>query len=228
MDLFPLGTVSANVGTGVMDGISYSMFEPNNGSSSNKKYHNLLVTYESMAMSTRKKAEPSLNLSYKYDGIFTREYRQLVHFIDFVEDSLNSFYLVDFSKGMNPSSVTTPAYWEVSIGSTRLFSTIPNQKSHYAFFWNAYTWKIGEVVSISANTSISCDISNNYGDMTATQAQITTGKTRTFIYPMYEVYINSGADSFKEQEYVDLPVSLTTDGGYTYTGDLVFTSRYKV
>jgi len=228
MDLYPIGTVSAGSNQGTIDGISYSMFEPNAGCKSKVVFYNLTTQYENITIDTREKAPQTINLSFNYEGIFTREYRQLDHFIYFVKDGLNSFHVVDFSKGMSPSSVDTTSNWVAYIDDTRLFSTISNQKANWVFFWNTSSWKLGQVTTVSTNTYISCDISDNYGAMTTAQAETVTGSIKTLVYPVYEVFLVGGVDSFKEQDYVDKQINLTSDGGTTYSGNLVFNSRYKV
>jgi len=228
MDLFPIGTVAASSNKGTIEGVSYSMFEPNSKVSSRPIFSTLVTRFENVSMATRKKAEPILTLSCAYDGIFTREYRQLQHFIDFVEAELNSFFIVDLSQGLSPSSVTTVSNWVANIDNTRLFSTITNKKANYVFFWNALSWKIGQVSTVTANTSLTCDVSDDLGAMTAAQAAVVTGNLKTLIYPMYEVFISGGLDSFKQVEFIDETINLTNDGGATYSGELSFTSRYKV
>jgi len=228
MELFPIGTVTASSNQGTIEGISYSMFEPNARCRSRVIFVNLSVTYENVTMDTREKAQPNLSLQFDYDGIFTREFRQLEHFIYSVRAELTPFYIVDFSQGISPSSVTTTSNWVAYLDNTRLFSTVSNYKANWVFFWNASAWKLGQVSTVSTNTYISCNVSDDYGAMSTEQAQIVTGNLKTLVYPVYEVHLIGGIDSFEPQDYVDKPVTLTTDGGLTYSGKLMFTSRYKV
>ena len=69
MIIFPCGTVSAASNTGTVDSVSYSIFEPNNGCSS-QTIHNILTTvFENKMRLTRKKGQPYIIINYKYNFI---------------------------------------------------------------------------------------------------------------------------------------------------------------
>ena len=223
MDIFPIGTVAAATSCGLIDGKSYSMFEPNNGAKSNKVYTNLVTTMYDQTKLTRKKALPYITLSYNYSGIWAKEYRQLAHFIDSKEDNLNPFYVVDFSEQIDYDSVASLAgKWVIDTEETRYFSAIANQKSSYVFIWDGSKFRIGDVSSITVNASISVDIStNNYGSLSFVNASI-----NGYLYPIYECYLDGNSlKEFDKGEFVDVQ---TSERGFTRTGNIGFTSKYKV
>ena len=222
MELFPIGTLGA-ASTGTIDSVTYSFFEPNTGCTSNPVYTTLVTRSKNQTMLSRKKAEPSLTLNYQYQGIFTREFRQIEHFVDSKDDALTSFYTVDFSRPQTPSVIATDGGdWKCSITNTRYYSTIDNQKAYWVFVWNGSNFKLGNVTALVTNTSVTLDL--DYGDLSLANAQA-NGK----IYPVYQVYFADNAlSSFKTEDYIDENINLTEDGGFTYSGDISFVSKYKV
>ena len=225
MDLYPVGTVAGSTSQGTIDGVSYSMFEPNVRCSSQEIHTILSTVFEQQIMLSRKKAEPMISFSYEYNNIFDREWRQIEHFIYAYNETLTPFFLIDFSKGQTPSSITASGDWTVSIANTRLYSTVENYKANRAILWNGSKWKEGQITTVTTNTSIIVDIdTNNYGSLTITEAQ-----ADAIIYPVYEVYLAlGGASQFKTTEYWDESVTISNDGGWLRTGTITFISKYKV
>ena len=226
MQIFPIGTIAAASNSGTLDGISYSMFEPNNGCSSNYQFDVLTSMFQNKIMLTRQKSEKTLAIEYRYDNIFDREFRQIDHFIETVGESLTSFFIVDFSKGQTPTSVTdSTGDWLISINNTRLFSTTANQKGYHAFIKYGTAWKEGTVLSLSANTSITVDVdTNNYGNLSLVNANLFA-----MVYPMYEVYMIQGASTnFKTTVYIPEIVRLNQPGGWMRSGNISFITKYKV
>jgi hypothetical protein len=228
MKLFPVGTVSAASKAGSINSISYYMFEPNNGCHSTVKNTILTTLFQDQTLLTRKKADPTLTLSYEYDNIFDREYRQIEFFVNDVEDALDPFFIVDFSKGQSPSAVASSAgVWTVHLDNTVLYSKVLNQKANKVFLWDGHgNWKVGDVLSLTANASVRVDIgSNNFG---SGLTNVTASKD-SIIYPIYEVYFMQNAmASFKTTVYLDGKMTSTEDSGYMRSGTLSFISKYKV
>jgi hypothetical protein len=231
MRIFPVGTVAASSSQGTIDSISYNMFEPNMGCRSTFVHNILVDRFEQQTLTTRKKSEPFLTLVYSYDHIFDREYRQLEHFLNDVDEALTSFYLVDFSKGQTPSNISEVSSgplagnWTVHIDNTRLYSTLSNYKSSKAFLWDGVNWKEGDIDSISPNVSISVDVdTNDYGNLSLANAQ-----SSALVYPMYQVYAAAGSlTNFEEDVFVNESINTTSDGGWMRSGAITFTSKYKV
>lgn len=227
MDVFPIGSISASNSQGTIDSISYDQFEPNSGCRSYPIFNNLVTTFQSQTILTRKTAEPYLTLEYTYDNIFAREYRQIEHFIRKKEDSLNSFYVVDWYNGISPSNITNSGGdWVVSIDDTRLYSTISNQKANRAFVWDGSNWKEGTILSLIANTSVTVDVdTNNYGALTLANAQ-----ANGMIYPLYQCFlIPQSLQNFKSGDFVPKEnIDTSNDGGYMVSGSISFISKYKV
>ena len=154
MKIFPIGTAVAATNLATIDSKKYAFFEPNKSVSSNKMHTTLVTRFENQSMLTRKKAEPFLMITYEYEDIFDREYRQVEHFLDDVDDALTSFRVVDLSKGKKPSAITdSSGDWVVSISNTRMYSATANLRADSAFVWNGRAWKEGSVSAITANTS---------------------------------------------------------------------------
>jgi hypothetical protein len=226
MDIFPIGTISADSSSGTVDDISYDMFEPNLSCRSTPVYNILVEKFEQQTMHTRKKSEAMMVFLYEYDNILDREYRQIEHFIHDKEGSLTSFYLVDFSKGITPSSISeSSGDWVISIDDTRLFSSITNKKSYHGFVWDGLNWKEGTIASISDNTSITLDVdTNNYGGLSLANAQ-----KNGILYPMYIVYAAEGIISnFKNTVFIDGSINKSSDGGWMRSGSANFVSKYKI
>ena len=225
--LFPIGTMAAASDAGTIDSVSYSLFEPNAKCDSQKIFYILTSQFENKSMMTRKKASPYMSISYEYENIFTREYRQLEHFVKSVDDALTSFYVVDFSKGFKPSSVTeSSGDWVIAITNTYLFSTAANYKSYYALVSNGRgSYKFGSISAISANTSVTLDVDTlNYGALSST-----TANSSGILFPVYECYFTANSiNNFKSGSYVNETIGLSTDGGFLYSGNLSFISKYPV
>uniref|UniRef100_A0A6M3KG61 Uncharacterized protein n=1 Tax=viral metagenome TaxID=1070528 RepID=A0A6M3KG61_9ZZZZ len=226
MNIFPIGTISAASSSGSLNSVSYNMFEPNARASSSVK-HNILVTpYQNQIKLTRKKAEPFIIIQYDYNNIFSREYKQIEHFIYNLGDALTSFYVVNWAEGITPSSVVDASGdWTAAITNTRLFSTITNQKANRAFLWDGLNWKEGAIASLSANTSITVDVdTSNFGALTLANAN-----ANSIVYPLYECYCtpDSLAD-FNTTVYLPESINLADDGGYMRSGSISFVSKYKV
>lgn len=228
MDIFPIGTISAASSSGSIDSVSYDMFEPNAGAYSKKQYSVLVTQYQNQTFMTRKKAEPILMLTYKYSNIFSKEYRQIEHFVDSIaEEALNSFYVIDWSRGQTPSAIAdSGGDWVIDIDNTQLYSTVTYMKAWRALIWDGADWKEGPVTAITANTDITVDVdTSNYGNLTLANAQ-----SRGWVYPMYLCYLiqdplsNFDSSSFVRNEDIDLD----DVGGFIYSGEINFFSRYKV
>lgn len=227
MDLFPIGSLSANSDTGTIDSITYSFFEPNNGCISNRVYNTLVTQFYDQTMLARKKALPHLTLQYTYDNIWDREFRQIEHFIDEMEDALNPFWVIDLSKGSTPTSVTdSGGDWVVAITNTQLYSTTANMKAHRAFVYNGVSWKEGPVTSINTNTNITIDVdTSDYGNLA-----LATANLDSIVYPMYEVYVPPNIlQNFRLGPFIDEDRGSTSvDGGFMRSGTVSFISKYKV
>lgn len=223
MDIFPMGTVAAATSCGTIDSRSYGMFEPNNGVKSSKIYSNLVTTMYDQTMLTRKKALPYITINYEYSDIWAKEYRQLSHFVDSKEDNLTSFYVVDFSNQIDCDSIASSnGKWIIDTEETRHFSAIANQKAAYAFIWNGNKFRIGDVSSITTNASLSVDVStNNYGSLS-----FSTASSDGYLYPVYECYFNQGTlKDFDKGVFINVA---TSERGFTRSGAIGFTSKYKV
>ena len=223
--LFPIGTIAAASNSGTLESVSYSMFEPNANVVSAPIYNILVSRFEDQTPLTRKKKDPYLTITYTYKNIFAREFRQIKHFIDVMDDALTSFYVADFSEGQTPTSVTGAADWTVAIDNTRLYSTVVNNKANRALLWNGVGWKEGQVVTVTANTSIVVDAdTNNYGALAVAEAN-----TNSVVYPVYTAYlVPESLSNFKPSIFVPRTMSTSGDGGFLYSGDLTFISKYKV
>lgn len=222
--LFPMGDITAASSLGTIGGIGYKQFEPNLKVGSSPKYTTLISTFESQFKQTRKKAEPYLTLKYEYDNIFSREYRQIESFIESVGGSLTSFYAIDWSKGLTPTSVTASGGAVVSIPSTRLYSAQLGRGANNAFLWTGTFWRLGTVTAVAANTSVTLSVSE--GTLTATYASDNAN-----IYPVYEVYLAQGdaGGGLTTSKYVPVEdINLTNEGGSMYSGTLSFVGKYKI
>ena len=226
MNIFPIGTIAAATSAGTIDGVNYNMFEPNSKARSFEKHTILVSPFQMQINLSRKKADPYLIIEYEYNNIFSREYRQIEHFVYKMEDALTSFYVVDWSKGITPSSVVNSSGdWLVSITNTRLFSTVTNQKANRALLWDGLNWKEGPVVTVTANTSIAVDVdTSNYGGLI-----LATANTYGMVYPLYECHFSPDAlSSFTTGAYIPESANLSGDGGFVWTGSTSFSSKYKV
>jgi hypothetical protein len=225
MKLFPIGDVCATYSRGIIDDISYSYFEPNNGCSSYKLYDNLITTFEQQTIQTRKKSLPNIIINYKYDNIFDKEYIQVEHFIDKVGGGLDPFYVVDLSKGSKPSAIApTSSTWTCSITNTLPYSITTNQKANYGFLWDGVKFKIGSVTTVTANTSVVFTISTRYGDLSSTNA-----KNDGLVYPVYNCYHNGDdISNFEITGYVNDKFNDLDTVGFLRSGEVSFNGKYHV
>ena len=225
MKIYPIGTVAAASNQGTVDSLSYSMFEPNESCQS-WPVHNILQTkYQDQSLVSRKKSSPYQQVVYNYDNIFTREFRQIERISMDIDESLNPIFVPDFSRGISPSNVATgAAKWTISVDDTYFYSATPGYKSNRALVWNGRAWKEGAVTAVTLNTSIVVDIqSNRYGALTLADAP------QGMVYPLYECYMAAGSlQSFKPGAYWQEDITTGEPGGYLFSGNINFTTRYKV
>jgi hypothetical protein len=227
MDLFPIGTMADGSDNGTIDSVSYSFFEPNVRATSSPKFTSLVSRFQNQTILARKKADPYLTLNYEYNNIYASEYQQIEHFIDSKEDAVNSFYVVDLSKGTLPTAINTSSTWTASIANTRLYDTVTNQKANYMLFYNGVTWKLGTVTTVNANVSVVCNVdTNNYGAMTDAEGAIITEPIMTMVYPVYQCFTPPGSlESFKTTVYWS---NEDENRGFLYSGNLSFVTKYKI
>jgi len=227
MILFPIGTLAGGTGTGTVESVLYSFFEPNKNCISAPTHSILTTRYKDQTLLTRKVADPYLTISYEYENIFSSEYTQLEHLLNSIDEGNTPIYTIDLSKGVVPSAIVTTSTWTPAISNTRLYSATTNFKSNYIFFYNGNVWKIGTISSVSANTSVTTNVdTNNFGTMTDTQGAIVTGNNRVWIYPIYECYINPGSiSSFKVSGYWP---NGDSNRGSLWSGSINFSTKYKV
>jgi hypothetical protein len=226
MNIFPIGLVAAASDQGTLNSISYDMFEPNDGCNSTYQFDILTTMFQNKMMLTRKKSERVLTVEYRYNNILEREYRQIEHFLSEMDESLTSFWLVDFSQGQTPTGIVESASdWIVSLDSTIRYSTTTNYKANRAFIKYGSSWKEGSVVGISTNTSVTVDVdTSNYGNLSITNANL-----YAMIYPMYEVYaMQNSLSNLKTTVYVSKDISLNQNGGWMRSGNISFVGKYKV
>jgi len=228
MWLFPAGELDSGKNYGLIDNIQYNYFEPNRNFNSFPTYSSLQTRFQNQTILSRKIGEPFLNIIYEYSNIFASEYRQIEHFINKKEDAVNSFYVIDLSKGEVPSAIDTSSTWIPSISNTRLYSAVSNMKANYIFFFNGIKWKLGTITTVTTNTSVTTDVdTNNFGTLSDTEGAVVTGNQCTFIYPVYQCYVlpNQMAN-FKRTNYWDNKDS--ENYGPMYSGSISFVSKYKV
>jgi len=227
--LFPIGDLQAQSSQGLIDGKSYSFFEPNAGCTAKRVYNILTTRFQDQTILTRKKAETYLSITYKYQNIFAREFRQLEHFIESVDEALTSFYLVNLDSGVNPSNIASSlSRWNVTIDGELVYSATTNMKSNFMFLWDGLNFKVGDITSITPsdqNYVIAVDVfTNNYGDLTLSRAQ-----SSAVVYPIYEVYTQTNAlGSFESTYYIPLNISTSNDGGFMKSGVISFITKYRV
>lgn len=225
MKIFPIGDVAAASNQGTINGVSYSMFEPNTSCKSHA-IHNILQTqFGDQTLVARKKSAPFLQINYSYDNIFTREYRQVERAVDDVDESLSNVYVIDFSRGITPSAVASAgAKWTVSIDDTYFYSATAGYRANRAVLWDGKAWKEGNITSLTLNASITVDIqANRFGALPLADA------TNGFVYPLYECYINQGVmQGFKPGEFWQEDIYTGEPGGYLYNGEVTFVSKYKM
>ena len=225
MKIYPIGTVAAASNQGTIDGVSYNMFEPNTDCQSHPIYNVLQTKFGDQSIVTRKKAAPFLRITYNYDNIFTKEYRQIERAVDDVGESLTALYVIDFSKGITPSAVASAgAKWTVSLDDTFFYSATAGYKANRAILWNGRSWKEGSITGLTLNASITVDIqANRFGAMPLADA------VGGMVYPTYEAYIApQSLQNFKPGVYWREDITTNEPGGYVYSGNIDFTSKYKL
>jgi hypothetical protein len=224
--LYPIGTVASKVSTGTLENISqYNIFEPNGRCHSNVIHTILTSQFQDQALLTRKKAAPYLVITYEYENILDKEYRQIEHFVYTMEDSLTSFYTIDWSKAQKPSVVASVTNkWRVTLDNTRLYSAVNNDKSNKIFLWDGAKWKLGDIAKVNTNASIALDMTYHRGSLKYSEV------ADALAYPVYEVgFSQSALSGFKSSEYIDdETMNLTGNGGYMRSGILNFISRHRV
>lgn len=225
MKIFPIGNAIAASNQGALNGVSYSMFEPNLSCKSTSNHNILQTKFQDQTRVTRKKSAPVLQITYNYDSIFTKEFRQIERSIMDVDDSLTPIFIVDFSRGLSPSTIASAANkWSVNIDDTYFYSATAGFRANRALLWNGRAWKEGAITGLTLNASITVDIrSNNFGALPLGDAG------EGMVYPLYETYMAGGSlQSFEPGEYWQEDITTGEPGGYMYTGNINFVSRYKV
>ena len=225
MKIFPIGDVAGGSNQGTVNSLSYSLFEPNESCQSSPVFSILQTKYQDQTMITRKRAAPILTVTYNYNNIFTREYRQIEHFIQSVDESLTSFYIVDWSSGMSPSAVASIGNkWVYTVDDTHFYSATPLFKSNRAIAWNGQSWKEGVVQGVTLNATFSVDVfANKFGAMPLADA------ASGMVYPLYEVFAAANLlGNFNPGPYWEEDVTTGKPGGYMYTGNANFITRYKI
>ena len=227
--LFPIGTMSDSESIGTIDSINYNMFEPNSGCSSIKQHNILVSPFLSQVLQTRKRSDPFLMITYKYSDIFSKEFRQIEHFLYDNESSLNSFLCIDWSKGFTPNSITLSSNdWVISTLNTNDYSIYNGYKASRVFVWyaKAKKFRVGSIAALTANTSFTVDLdANEYGDLSVTNAN-----SYGTVYPLYESYVDvKDLSGFRTNQYVPgYDISASAVGGFMYSGEIKFVSKYKV
>jgi len=219
--LFPIGDLSGGSSSGTIDSISYSMFEPNNGCTTTPIYSILTNLADDKIMATRKKTDSYITVKYQYDNILDREYKQIEHFTDDVDEALTPFYVVSWDRGITPSNVTGTTTLTVSIPITRYFSIIANNKCNMGFLWSGSQFALGAIATVTTNTSIA--MAKTYGNLSATIAA-----AKAVLYPVYTGYISPGAlQSFSKTEFIDEAKNPSSYGGFMRSGEISFIGKYK-
>lgn len=227
-NLFPIGAISSGSSSGTIDGVTYTFFEPNDGCISIPSGNVLISTFEEKTILTRKKAEPILTVKYSYENILQREFREIEHFVATVAgDGLNPFFAVAFDRGETPTSVAASStVWSARIANTnRFYSSNTKEKAYFAFVTDGNRWKMGKIIAKSG-TRIHIDISaSTYGSLAVGNAN-----TDGDVFPVYKVYMTPKQlqNSFQKTVFVPGDVNATSDGGYMVSGELLFTTAFKV
>lgn len=224
MLVFPVGTINSSDSTGTLNDSTYTLWEPNNGCHVSRIYHNIVEKFEAGIITTRQKAEPLLTITYNYDNIFHKEYKQIEHFVRHRKAELHSFYTIDWSSGYTPDSVASlvSGRWKITIDSTLDYSATGNMKSNFGILWNGSAFRIGQIYSV--NTATSVDMLLQYGNLSLTKAQ-----TESNFYPIYNVYFTQNPLSgFQPTVYIGGDLSNTDFAGYMRSGTVSFITKYKV
>lgn len=211
MNLFPIGTVALNDGTGTLG----TFFEPNEKVNSSEIRNIQTLTMQNITINTYKKQEPFRKITYQYHNIFESEYNKIRKFSDTVEGGLNSFFVVDLGAGEYVGTVSSP--YTISLDYTNCYSTVSSVGAYYAFAWNGVSFIIGSVESRSTES------------ITLTRTNGTTSITRAYLYPIYEVYVNPGDfDNFSTTvfSYSITNSVVNTECGWLRDGTITFISKY--
>ncbi len=223
MILFPCGTINSSDSTGTLNHVTYTIFEPNENSSSKKIYYNLISSYETQILTTRQKAEPSLSITYTYKNIFNKEFQQIKHFVNHRSAELSSFYTINWETGFTPTTVASVAgNWQIVGDSTLDYSATSNMKSNYMILWDGNKFRVGNVTAINSATRLT--INPTYGNLGLSDAQSDANS-----YPVYEVrFSENPLNNFETTEYIGGTLSNSDFAGYMHSGTVSFISKYKV
>jgi hypothetical protein len=220
--LFPIGTLQNNSNLGVIaSNYTYSMFEPNSLCDSKVIRSTIMGNFQNQTMFVRKVALPYLGITYTYENIFAREFAQIDHFISdstTADGGATSFYVIDFSNGDLPTSVTSGFHFHIP--NTVKYSSISNQKSNNVFYWDGFDFKVGVVTTTTATTVTTNTTANPYGAMTGT----TFAAGTVWVYPIYQCFL-SGSPDFKSTQFWP---SDDTNKGFLTSGSISFLSKYRV
>lgn len=225
MKIFPIGDVVAASNLGAINSVALAMFEPNKSCESQPVHTILQTRYADQTQVTRKKAQPFLQIAYNYENIFTREFRQIERAVMDVDESLTPLYVADFSRGLTPSAVASAgAKWTVNIDDTYFYSATAGYRANKALLWDGKAWKEGGITGLTLNASITVNIQANlFGGLPLADAG------GAMVYPLYEVYIAAQSiQNFKPGDYWWEDIKTGESGGYMYTGNINFVSKYKV
>jgi len=223
MFLFPCGTINSSDSTGTINNLTYSLWEPNDGCSSNKIFYNIVSQFENQILTTRQKAEPALSIIYKYTDIFNKEFVQIRHFVEKVGGDLNPFYTIDWSNGYTPSVVASvTGGWQIVIDTTSDYSATSHMKSNYVLVWDGLSFRVGNVTNINSATRLT--FSKDYGNLTLSNAQDNSN-----VYPIYKVYFSQNPlANFEPSVYIGGNLSKTEFSGWMRQGTINFITKYKV
>jgi hypothetical protein len=223
--IFPIGDVVAASNQGTMNGVSYSLFEPNLSCKSTPIHTILQTKFQDQTMLSRKRASPYLQISYNYGDIFTREFRQIERFNMDVDESLTSFHVVAWDKGLTPSNVASVGTkWVFTVDDTYFYSATAGFRANRALVWNGLGYKDGSITGVTLNATFSTDVfTNNFGALSLSDA------ANSMVYPLYEVYMAANAiQNFRAGEYWNEDITTNEPGGYMYNGNIAFISRFKI
>ena len=215
MIVFPIGNMHDTVSTGTMFGAEHTFFEPNNGVKSNKNFTVNSIRKTDQTQSTAKKAEPFAAFEYSYSDIFNYEYQVIDQFTSLVGGPLSPFYAPDLTRGARAQGLVDLPYQLTDPSFRRFYSAEFGRMANYALFWDSVNLGVAHVAGVTANY---------------VQLNPVVGAFQSFvnpsIYPLYEVFMgDDGAKNWETGVYIDSPGK---EGGYTWKGKLVFTTRWPV
>lgn len=229
MNLYPIGAVTNATSTGTYG----RMFEPNGGAYRAPVHTTLVSKSENNVMVTRIKAAVYHSFTYKYEKIWTREYRPLERFSKLVNGRATSFSIVDFSN-MQPCIMSnyTATTKLVVTGGTRKeldisdYTTTASEGGNWCFVWkpSASRFRLGKVSALQSYVAtparvayIAFPTSGSLGNLTATETS-----TGTSICPVYTVYLSEDTMNPSTGEFVP-----TDDDyqGFMYSISVGFTQK---